>query len=178
MRLRTLYETKARHCAAKGMKCLTKKDLYTLARHLPSVDKEEIDELLYKLMRDDGRLPGGHREELEYLGLCGEVSSRVRDLLKSNGAVYKTGRFEITPNKGDIHCWVELDGKIIDFTASQFNPWLEQDVPDLLIIDKTHPFAKHYVALGTAERAEDFEYVFSSEGADERIMQKYLDKLG
>jgi len=175
MKLSYIFESR-RHCAAEGMRCLTKQDLESLAKHLPSISTKEIDDILYDEMYLSGRMPGGDMEEWEYLGLCGQISSKIRDLLKSKGAEYKSGRFEITPNKGDIHCWVELDNKIIDFTASQFNPWLSEDLPDLLIIDKSDPFTKHYVDY-TSKRADDFEYITSGASASDKIMQKYLDRI-
>ena len=180
MKLNEIFESK-RHFAAEGMKCLTKADLDTLARHLPSISQKDVDDILYDEMYLSGRMPGsptwkGHKggyesnEELEYAGLCAIISDKILELLKDHGAKRISGRFEITPNKGNIHTWLEIDNKIIDFTASQFNPWLDHDLPDLLIIDKNNPLARHYV---TTERADEFEYTYGGDKYIEHYLKKF-----
>lgn len=60
--------------------------------------------------------------------------------------------------KSEFHAWVEVDGKVVDITADQFNPFLEKPLPDIYVGPRTdryivssstttNPMASYFDAL-------------------------------
>lgn len=86
---------------------------------------------------------------------CGRVSRDVRRL----GFAFREGSFLLDlPKTGETrleyHMWNEgLDGRIIDLTAAQFNPWLSQPLPlDVLIFEPKDPnYQRYHVGLDLIE---------------------------
>lgn len=85
-------------------------------------------------------------------GKCIEASDRIVDLLSKEGINSKTieGWVHYDCDEGctdrdyDEHTWVETeDGYVIDVTATQFNAFMEEDYPDV-IISKELPYRYSY----------------------------------
>lgn len=45
------------------------------------------------------------------------------------------------------HDWVEVEGKILDISASQFRKSVEDEIPDIVFINHTSPLCQRYYYL-------------------------------
>lgn len=45
------------------------------------------------------------------------------------------------------HDWVEVEGKILDISVSQFQPYVEEKIPDIAYIDYTDPLYTKYQSI-------------------------------
>ncbi len=45
------------------------------------------------------------------------------------------------------HDWVEVEGKILDISVSQFQQYVEEKIPDIAFIDYTHPLYTKYESI-------------------------------
>jgi hypothetical protein len=129
---------------------LNKDEILKIIKFFPKV-RPEVVELIHNMIQDqlyDGkRLPGMKKEFLEMTGLCSVISNKIFDLLKDAypGMKVVSGFFKIDrhPRKsgliGDIHTWLELDNRILDFTAKQFEPFSNSKIDDIVITSIDDP---------------------------------------
>lgn len=126
--------------------CLSNQSIIKIAQNFPKVRKEVIkliSDMMDKRLYEERRLPGQSKEYLATTGLCGMISNQVMKLLidfypdiKLRSGFY---RLDYHPRFKDqkiysLHYWLEIDNKILDLTANQFNPFINQKIDEVEII--------------------------------------------
>jgi len=125
-----------------------------------------MDRELYR----EERLPGMKREHLGTAGLCGIISGNIMEIIKNHYPVqYKQGFYKLDkhPRFKDqkicsYHTWLEVDGKILDFTARQFQPFVDERIDEVVITDPSNPrYMKFPLPEGYKDVGLDDEYVLN-----------------
>jgi hypothetical protein len=169
-----------------GRIVLSEQSILDLVRNFPKLRKEVFDliaNLVDNKMREaGGRHPGGKNEHKSIAGLCGELSYSMLPLLKEAYPDIKvqTGQYilEKHPRFKDqkifsLHSWLEADGKIIDFTAEQFAPFVNYKINEVQImpISKSKGIYVHYYER---DAYSDYKDVLLDDGP---IFEYYINNL-
>lgn len=118
----------------------------------PIIDRIS-DQMDVELWRRERR-PGRKYEHMGTTGLCAVISHEILPLLKEayHDIKVKTGYFKLDhhPRYKDqkiysLHSWLELDGKILDFTANQFNPFVNNKIEEIHICPMNSPEVERYM---------------------------------
>lgn len=104
-----------------------------------------------------------HRVKQRYplKGACAYIAKDLAKELRARGisAKHVVGNFhldepgafeyvapldELTDEYTVNHDWVEVEGRIIDASASQFKKYVHEDIPEVVIADYKHPLFTKY----------------------------------
>lgn len=131
-----------------GKFSLSEESIKKIIRAFPKVRKEItqlISESMDTKLWEGGRYPGRKDEYLTTTGLCATISWAILPLMKEAYPDIKvvTGFYKLDkhPRYKDrkiysLHSWLEADGKILDFTANQFAPFVNYPIDEVQIMPK------------------------------------------
>jgi len=159
--------------------CLTQESITKLVSNFPKIERaivelinNSIDKETYRANRNPGQL----KEHLELTGLCCILSNSVLEILNKYYVVKRIDGFykiDLHPRHnhslmGDRHSWLEIDGKILDFTANQFQPF-SKNIISQVVIGTYQDFPQYLKTV-----PENFNFVTMDE---DHILNKYIEKI-
>lgn len=163
-----------------GRFSLSEDSIKKIIREFPKVRKEItqfISETLDKTLWEKGRYPGRKDEHLTTTGLCATISWAILPLMKEAYPDIKTvtGFYKLDkhPRFKDekiysLHSWLEVDGKILDFTANQFAPFVNYKIDEVQIMPKA----------GSEKIYMQYDPDYKDVGLDyETILDFYIENL-
>jgi hypothetical protein len=131
-----------------------KDEIVKIVHEFPLIKNDIVKleaEIFDKLSYGD-RKPGDKKEHLEFMGLCGEFSGIIINFIKSHyDCTFISGGFILDKYPSHIikndfytdkiknkipiglHSWTEINGKIFDISANQFQTYVDEHIPDLII---------------------------------------------
>lgn len=156
---------------------LSDQSIAKLVETFPQIRHDVIDLISDCMDRElsySNRHPGMSKEHLKSTGLCAILSGQILRILEKYYPVqlkqgyYKLDHHPRFPNQKiySLHSWLEIDNKIVDFTAQQFEPFVNHSIPELLITNKSDP---HYMTYNS-----DYQDVALD---DEHILNWYIEHL-
>ena len=149
-----------------------KPDIYLLIN-------KQIDDKLYH----SKRLKGQSDEYLGTTGLCAEISYRILPFINTEYNVNVISGFfkldkhpNVKSNKICAgHYWLEIDDKILDFTANPFAPYVNIHLPEVMICQKPNEYYLHNPELENPfQPGKGFKQVLYN---DEFTMNWYIEQL-
>ena len=127
---------------------LSKNSIIKIIEYFPKIRKdilELISNSLDKNLYDRNRYPGKENEQLGMHGLCAIISHEILPLLKNTYPDIKiiTGFYKLDKHPRfknqkiySLHSWLEANNQILDFTAKQFEPFVNYSIDDVQILSK------------------------------------------
>lgn len=153
---------------------LSEQSISKLIKAFPKIKQdivERIQDCIDREMWYLNRHPGKRHEHLGLTGLCGQISGQVLDILKDHYPVeIKSGWYKLDKHPkfkdkvASLHYWLQIGDKIVDFTANQFSPFVNETIDEVVITDKHDPrYMNPNVAMkeGYKDVALDDEYILN-----------------
>lgn len=159
---------------------LSEQSIAKLIQAFPKIKQDVIERIQNCIDREMyylNRHPGEKHEHLGLTGLCGQISGQVLEILKDHYPVeIKSGWYKLDKHPrfkdkaASLHYWLEVDDKIVDFTASQFRPFVDEPIDDVVITNKSDP---RYMNRNKAMK-EGYQDVMLD---DDYILNWYIEHL-
>jgi len=172
---------------------LSEHSINKILKAFPKIRKDILDIISQTMDREldrNERLSGQKKEHKTTTGLCGEISGKILQFLKEEypdiklvDGFYKLDkhpRFKPDEKISSMHVWLEADNKILDFTANQFAPFVNDKIDQVEILPKAnaHRYMKNRGAvIDGAIFTDRFEYKDVGIDEDSFVLNWYIENL-